>query len=115
MLTSPDLSAGASLASTEPQIGSSGPADPRARPPRTSRVRPGRVALHVVLVAAGILFVLPFLWMLLTSFKGLEQLLQAPLSVLPAPWVTADWWDACTALPFARAYANSIYLTVLIV
>lgn len=82
---------------------------------RAPRVAPGRVVLHVVLALAGFAFVLPFLWMLLTSFKGLEQLLQEPLSIIPDPWVPQNWLDAWTALPFARAYGNSIYMTVLIV
>lgn len=116
MLTTPDLSAGASPVPTpDPRIGRSGPAAEPAEPTRTARVKSGRAALHVVLAIAGIIFVLPFIWMLLTSFKGLEQLLQAPLSLLPDPWVPSNWWDAWTALPFARAYANSIYITILIV
>ncbi|WP_114854355.1 carbohydrate ABC transporter permease [Brachybacterium sp. YJGR34] len=82
---------------------------------RRSRDGIGRAALHIVLSVIGILFVVPFLWMLLTSFKGLEQLLQAPLSILPDPWVPANWPEAWNALPFGRAYVNSIYMTVLIV
>lgn len=116
MLTTPDLSASASpVPTSDSHIGRSGPAAEPVEPTRTTRRRSGQAALHVVLAIAGIVFVLPFLWMLLTSFKGLEQLLQAPLSLLPDPWVPSNWWDAWTALPFARAYANSIYITAFIV
>lgn len=59
--------------------------------------------------------VAPFLWMLLTAFKGLPQLLQDPLSVFPDPWVFTNFADAWNSLPFGRAYANSIYITVLVV
>lgn len=119
MSTSPDLSRSARLASTpaEPALrAAAGPRDIKSRPARTRR-RPdtSQVLLHGVLIVAGFAFVLPFLWMLLTSFKGLEQLLQAPLSVLPDPFVPGNWLEAWTALPFARAYGNSIYMTVLIV
>ncbi|MCC2591886.1 carbohydrate ABC transporter permease [Tessaracoccus sp. OS52] len=68
---------------------------------------------HVVVFAAAFLMVAPFLWMLLTSFKGLPQLLQDPLSIFPDPWVFSNFAEAWNALPFGRAYANSIYITVL--
>ncbi|WP_082031088.1 carbohydrate ABC transporter permease [Tessaracoccus massiliensis] len=70
---------------------------------------------HPLVLGLGLLMVAPFIWMLLTSFKGLPQLLQDPLSVLPDPWVWTNFPDAWNALPFGRAYANSIYITVLVV
>ena len=80
------------------------------------RSRPGLGWLkHPLVFAAALLMVAPFLWMLLTSFKGLPQLLTDPLSIIPQPWVFTNWADAWNALPFGRAYANSIYITVLVV
>lgn len=119
MSTSPDLSPDAPLALAPAAAARrTDPASPHSvqgRSPRMRRPDTARVLMHAVLIVAGFAFVLPFLWMLLTSFKGLEQLLQAPLSVLPDPFVPGNWLEAWTALPFARAYGNSIYLTVLIV
>lgn len=70
---------------------------------------------HPLVLLAALTMVAPFIWMLLTSFKGLPQLLQDPLSILPDPWVFTNFADAWNALPFARAYGNSIYITVLVV
>ena len=70
---------------------------------------------HPLLLVAGALMVAPFIWMLLTSFKALPQLLQDPLSILPDPWIFTNFADAWNSLPFARAYGNSIYITVLVV
>lgn len=70
---------------------------------------------HPLVFAVALLMVAPFLWMLLTAFKGLPQLLQDPLSVFPDPWVFTNFADAWNSLPFGRAYANSIYITVLVV
>jgi multiple sugar transport system permease protein len=67
----------------------------------------------VALALAGLLMVAPFLWMLLTSLKSLPQLLQEPLSILPDPVTWSNWPDAWNALPFGRAYGNSIYITAL--
>lgn len=69
--------------------------------------------LHIVLLAAGIAMVFPFLWMIATSLKGLPQLLQDPLSFWPDPWTWSNFTDAWNAVPFAQAYLNSLYIAVL--
>ena len=70
---------------------------------------------HLALLVVGLTMVAPFIWMVLTSFKPLSQLLQDPLAVLPHPWILSNWPDAWNALPFGRAYFNSFYITVLVV
>ncbi|WP_401000442.1 carbohydrate ABC transporter permease [Agromyces sp. GXQ0307] len=88
---------------------------------RTSRRAPGgrarrsvgRILIHTALVVAGLAMVFPFLWMLLTSFKTLPQLLQDPLSLWPDPWTVEKYVDAWNAVPFGQAYLNSIYICVL--
>lgn len=80
-----------------------------------SKRRFGSIALHVVLIVAGAAMVFPFLWMLLTSFKTLPQLLQNPLQFLPDPWTLDNYTEAWTAVPFGQAYLNSIYIAVLVV
>ncbi|WP_407358737.1 carbohydrate ABC transporter permease [Microbacterium sp. LTA6] len=71
--------------------------------------------LHVLLIIAGISMVFPFIWMLLTSFKTLPQLLKNPLEFLPNPWTVENYTEAWTAVPFAQAYLNSAYIAVLVV
>ncbi|GAA4288861.1 carbohydrate ABC transporter permease [Georgenia daeguensis] len=91
------------------------PARPASAGRRRRGPRPGRVALHVVLAAGGLLMVAPFVWMLLTSLKTLPQLLTDPLSVMPDPATADNYVDAWQALPFGRAYLNSIYIAGLVV
>lgn len=71
--------------------------------------------LHVLLVIGGIVMVFPFVWMLLTSFKSLPQLLTDPLAFLPDPWTFDNYTEAWNAVPFGQAYVNSIYIAVLVV
>lgn len=89
----------------------------RARPPRTGRgtTRVRTTILHAVLLAGGILMVFPFLWMLLTSFKTLPQLLNDPLSLWPKPFTLQNYADAWNDVPFGNAYWNTIYIAVLVV
>jgi ABC-type sugar transport system, permease component len=74
-----------------------------------------RTILHIVLITAGLAMVYPFVWMLVTSFKGLPQLLNHPLSFWPSPWVPKNYIDAWNDAPFAGAYVNSIYIAILVV
>jgi len=80
-----------------------------------ARRRVRTMILHLVLIVAGILMIYPFIWMLVTSFKGLPQLLNQPLSFWPTPWVPQNYVDAWNDAPFAQAYLNSIYIAVLVV
>lgn len=83
--------------------------------PVAGRRRTGPVLLHAVLIALGIGMVFPFLWMLLTSFKSLPQLLNEPLSLWPNPWTVDNWVGAWTSVPFGSAYVNSLYIAALVV
>jgi multiple sugar transport system permease protein len=83
--------------------------------PGAGAARTRKTIIHVALAVAGIAMVFPFIWMLLTSFKTLPQLLQDPLSFWPAPWTFDNYATAWNAAPFAQAYLNSIYITVLAV
>jgi multiple sugar transport system permease protein len=104
------------LAASETQT-TTGPDTNHAGRPREGRAtrRARRVLLHVALLAGGIIMVFPFIWMLLTSVKGLPQLLQAPLSFLPKPFTLENYVQAWNDAPFAQAYFNSIYIAVLVV
>ena len=71
----------------------------------------GRTAvLHLVLVALGFSFALPFIWMVLTSLKpldevGLETWLPQGLNFR---W--GNYLDVFDVIPFARFYWNSIFV-----
>ncbi|WP_214411174.1 carbohydrate ABC transporter permease [Sphaerisporangium fuscum] len=71
-----------------------------------------QAALHAALAAGGLLMLFPFVWMLLTSFKGLHQMLNDPLAWLPNPWRPQNYPDALAKMPFGRAYWNSLYIAV---
>ncbi|GAA1440974.1 carbohydrate ABC transporter permease [Leifsonia poae] len=93
---------------------------PTAPAPRAAREglagsRARKTALHIVLALAGLAMVFPFIWMLITSFKTLPQLLNDPLSFLPQPFTLQNYVDAWNDAPFAQAYFNSIYIAVLVV
>lgn len=114
-MTRPELSDGSTLPATGSTMAITAPGyRPRLRG-SLRRPRAGSVVLHVALVVGGLAMVFPFLWMLLTSFKSLPQLLKDPLALLPDPWTFDNYVEAWNAVPFGQAYLNSIYIAVLVV
>lgn len=84
----------------------------------------GQGTLHLVLAMGGVLFSLPFLWLVATSFKTKDEIFRVPMTWLPdAIW---DWpvdWpvlfrnftSAQEFVPFWTWLANTSYVTILTV
>ena len=69
---------------------------------------------YVLVVAGGIGTALPFIWMVLSSFKN--QLRHRPhpdALVPPAEWMVQNYAKVFEIMPFARFYLNSIIVGVL--
>lgn len=66
--------------------------------------------LHGVLVALSFVLVLPFVWLLLTSVKSLEEVGVA--SWLPGEdgWRWGNYAEVFRQIPFARYYVNSLFI-----
>jgi multiple sugar transport system permease protein len=80
----------------------------RPRPKRV--VRPGRVVLYLVLSLGGLLMVVPFIWMILTSLKSLDEV--GSFSWLPKEFHWQNYVDAFNAAPFLTYFRNSLIVVV---
>jgi multiple sugar transport system permease protein len=81
----------------------------------TARRGPRQWPLHLLVAGGALLMVFPFVWMILTSFKTMQQTLAVPPTFWPNPWVWTTIPESLTALPFGRAYFNSAYIVVVVV
>ena len=88
-----------SVAAAEPYV----PPRPRARVA-------GRVLVYVLLVAIALLYFVPFLWTLSTSFKTLPD--TQNFTFIPHPFTTAAWKSVWTDYDFKRYALNSAFLAV---
>ena len=78
------------------------------------RQRLPRLLLHAVLIAAGVVCVVPFIWMFTTSFKVQQNVFIYPPQWIPQPF-TLDAYDTLfTAIPFARQMLNTLFVCVVI-
>lgn len=77
------------------------------------RTQAGHLALHLVLIAAGITFVAPFAWLIVTSLKQAGTEFIYPPQWIPNP---VEWVNYKTALidavPFLSYFKNTVVITI---
>src|SRR5262245_53745345 len=88
---------------------------PRLRP-RSTFASSARSPLSYILVGVTALFFLvPWLWLLSTSFKPTEQIFDWPPRLLPETWVFSNYVSAVTTIPFFRYTLNTFIICGLVV
>lgn len=68
-----------------------------------------KAVTHTVLAALCLLSLAPFVWMLLASFKPLQEVEQA--NPWPRHWLPGNYLDVFRQVPFARYYFNSVFIS----
>jgi multiple sugar transport system permease protein len=74
------------------------------------RIRPGRIALYLVLLAGAVFCAFPFVWMVLTALKTQEEALRVPITFLPSSPQWSNFKDAWEAAPFERYFINTFLI-----
>jgi multiple sugar transport system permease protein len=72
----------------------------------------GSVLLHVAMYSLALITVSPFLWMVITSFKDLPDILTYPPVWWPKHFIIDNYINAFSAAPFGRFYFNSVFIAV---
>lgn len=78
----------------------------RRRWPRASQI-----AIHAILVISAAVVLIPFVWMVLGSFKTYPDLVNRP-NRLPSPWTLASYQEIFSLADFGPAFVNSIIVAV---
>lgn len=76
-----------------------------------SRSIASRFVLHLVLLLLGLLFVLPFVWMLSTSLKPNTQIFVYPPQWIPRPVLWSNYLEAMTTVPFLLYFRNTVFIS----
>jgi multiple sugar transport system permease protein len=84
---------------------------------RRKRVRPGQVAIYAILILGCLVTLVPFLWMLSTSFKSSTEIIRLPPTFIPENPTIQSYRAIFTdpRVPLARFYTNSIVVTISVV
>lgn len=75
----------------------------------------GKLILHIFLMLGVVVMIAPFVWMLSSSFKGMDEIFLIPSTLIPKSWAFRNYPESLTALPFGRAYFNSVYIALIVV
>jgi multiple sugar transport system permease protein len=88
------------------------PAVEAAPPPK--RRRPLALPLHVALIIGFVVMAIPFVWMILGSFKTTGELRQVPPTWIPEDPTTENYRELFDRLDFPRYFFNSTLVAVLV-
>ncbi len=72
-----------------------------------------QIALYILIIALGALFIIPLLWMITVSFSTPEQTAQPAIRLIPDKLRFSNYATALTIMPFARYAWNTILVTFL--
>jgi ABC-type glycerol-3-phosphate transport system permease component len=67
-----------------------------------------KVSVMVCLIALALTTLAPFLWMVLTSYKPLQEVENA--NPIPHQWLPGNYGEVFQKVNFARYYANSVFV-----
>jgi ABC-type glycerol-3-phosphate transport system permease component len=82
---------------------------------RMRRERVSALVAHSMLAAVGVLFLIPFYWLVVTALKPADQVFSNPLTWWPDPvrWDNFAQVITSPAFPFTRLLSNTLFYTVL--
>lgn len=87
---------------------------PSRRGRRRIRSRLGKAAMYVALSVLLIMVLLPFIWMLSSSFKHDNQVLTVPIQWVPETFVWSNYAQIWNKIPLAGYLGNSALLAIVI-
>ncbi len=71
-----------------------------------------RLGAHLSLIFFGIIFMLPFLWMVSSSLKPSAEIFEIPVRLIPKTFAFTNYPDAIESIRFLRYLANTFIYAV---
>jgi len=79
------------------------------------REKKGTFRFGIMAIIAFVIVLLPYAWMLITSFRTRQDILNNPGNIMPARWVLSGYVKVLTESPFFNWLRNSLIITVAVV
>jgi len=70
------------------------------------------VIIFIVVCVFLLIILMPYIWMLLTSFKSTSEIMKNPGVIIPIDWTLSGYEKVLTKSPFFKWLQNSIIVTV---
>jgi len=78
----------------------------------TQAEKASRLAVHILLAVGALLMIMPFLWMISTSFKSFADSMSVPPKWLPVEWHPDNYLRVIQTIDFGTYYLNTVIVTV---
>lgn len=75
----------------------------------------GKAIVLMLLVAGGVIAIVPFLWLVRSSLMTSEQIFAVPPVILPTPIEWENYVGALQAQPFGRYFLNTLMIVALVI
>jgi multiple sugar transport system permease protein len=72
----------------------------------------GQALIHLLLILASLVFVVPFIWMFLSSFKPALEIIKIPPTFIPKKFTFVNYQTIFERLHFWRYFLNSAVVSV---
>lgn len=73
----------------------------------------GRVVIYVLLIFMSIVNLFPFYWLLRSSFMTKNEIFAQPMHWIPENLLIGNYKEALVRVPFARYFANSLFIVAI--
>ena len=71
--------------------------------------------VYIVLSVVGVIFIMPFAWMVANSFKDIRGIYQYPPTFIPEVWQFGNYTEAWTMTHFDIGFLNSVIVAAAVV
>ena len=72
-----------------------------------------KIIIYTIVILISFLYIVPFMWLLATSFKSLPEAFTSPPTFLPKVYHPENYREVFNRIPFARYTFNTMLLSVL--
>ncbi|MET3938746.1 multiple sugar transport system permease protein [Paenibacillus sp. PvP094] len=87
----------------------------KAMPKPSVRTAGGAIGTDLLLTLISLIMIVPFIWMISTSFKEPQSIFTYPPQWIPETFRFQNYVDVFRLIPFHRFYFNSVYIAVVVV
>jgi len=72
-----------------------------------------RFTLHLILIVGSFLMIVPFLWMMISSFKPNIDIISINFQLFSSNWTLDNYQKIFSEMPIFRAYLNSLFVAAI--
>jgi len=72
------------------------------------------ISIHVLLIIGSFLMILPFMWMIISSFKPNLDIISVDFRLFSPNWTLDNYRKVISEMPLGRSYFNSLVIAIIV-